>query len=368
MPTAAVHLRLADVNPDFDITTQTSPDEALQAGLERIFTGRSPDYAIAVLDITDPAHPRYAGLRASETYLPGSVGKILVMGGLFAALAAHYPNADDRLRLLRDTMVTADRFVLTDGHAVPIADLVEPRLLHRPIELGDRFSLYEWIDHAVSPSSNAAGSTSWKQAMMLRHFGHAYPPSPEVEQVFFADTPKNELQALALDTLEAPLREADLKVDDLRQGTMFTRGASQVVPGSRSRASPRELVRWLVRLEQGRLIDGWSSLEMKRLLYFTRRRYRYAASPALERAAVYFKSGSFYQCKPEPGFQCRQYGGNVTNIMNSVAIIENPAAPGPEETQRVYLVAMMSNVLRKNSAADHRDIATEIDALIAGLH
>jgi hypothetical protein len=28
----------------------------------------------------------------------------------------------------------------------------------------------------------------------------------------------------------------------------------------------------------------------------------------------------------------------------------------------------MSNVLRKNSAADHRDLATAIDALIAGLH
>jgi len=54
--------------------------------------------------------------------------------------------------------------------------------------------------------------------------------------------------------------------------------------------------------------------------------------------------------------------------MNSVAIIENPAVPEPGETQRVYLVAMMSNVLRRNSAADHRDLATEIDRLIASLH
>ena len=116
------------------------------------------------------------------------------------------------------------------------------------------------------------------------------------------------------------------------------------------------------------LVDEFSSQEIKRLLYFTRRRYRYAVSPTLNDAAVYFKSGSFYRCEEEVGFQCRQYAGNVTNIMNSVAIIENPAIPEPGETQRVYLVAMMSNVLRKNSAEDHRDLATEIDQLIAGLH
>ena len=103
-------------------------------------------------------------------------------------------------------------------------------------------------------------------------------------------------------------------------------------------------------------------------MYFTRRRYRYAVSPALNNAAVYFKSGSFYRCQNEEGFQCRQYAGNVDNIMNSVAIVENPAVPEPGQTQRVYLVAMMSNVLRKNSAEVHRDLATAIDELIASGH
>jgi len=51
--------------------------------------------------------------------------------------------------------------------------------------------------------------------------------------------------------------------------------------------------------------------------------------------------------------------------MNSVAIIENPAVPREGEVQRRYLVAMMSNVLRINSAAEHRDIATAIDEMIA---
>lgn len=368
LPTSAIRLRLAEVNADFDITASTTRDDALQIGLERILARRAAEYAVALLDVTDPAHPRYAGLREGRTYLPGSVGKLLVMGGLFDALAAQYPDVEDRMKVLRETMVIADRFALSDSHAVPVVELDSPSMVHRPVQVGDRFSLYEWIDHAVSPSSNAAGSMSWKNALLLRRFGRAYPPSPEVERAFLADTPARELQQLAVETLEAPLRAAGLNPDGLRQGTMFTRGASRVVPGVSSTASPRELLRWLVRLEQGRLTDRWSSLEMKRLLYFTRRRYRYAVSPALDRAAVYFKSGSFYQCEPEPGFRCGQYRGNVTNIMNSVGIVETPARPRPEETQRVYLVALMSNVLRKNSAADHRDIATEIDALIAGLH
>jgi hypothetical protein len=42
------------------------------------------------------------------------------------------------------------------------------------------------------------------------------------------------------------------------------------------------------------MTDEWSSLELKKLLYFARARYRYAASPALNNAAVFFKSGSFY--------------------------------------------------------------------------
>ncbi len=67
---------------------------------------------------------------------------------------------------------------------------------------------------------------------------------------------------------------------------------------------------------------AWRS---KRLIYMTQRRIRYASSPALNDAAVYFKSGSLYRCKPEEGFVCRKYEGNVENLMNSVAIVESPA-------------------------------------------
>jgi hypothetical protein len=43
--------------------------------------------------------------------------------------------------------------------------------------------------------------------------------------------------------------------------------------------------------------------------------------------------------------------------MNSVAVIEQPDG-------RIYLVALMSNVLRKNSAVDHQSLATFIDRIL----
>jgi hypothetical protein len=53
-------------------------------------------------------------------------------------------------------------------------------------------------------------------------------------------------------------------------------------------------MRFMVKLEQGKLIDTFSSREIKRLIYMTQGRIRYASSPALYSAAVYYKSGSLY--------------------------------------------------------------------------
>jgi len=106
------------------------------------------------------------------------------------------------------------------------------------------------------------------------------------------------------------------------------------------------------------MVDAWSSLELKRLLYMTERRIRYASSPRLRKSAVYFKSGSLYSCKKEPGFKCGKYRGNVVNYMNSVAIVEKPEG-------QVYLVALMSNVLKINSAVEHQTLATYIDRILS---
>lgn len=364
-PSAAIGLRLVDRSPSFDITPATEVDPVLQAGLDRIVGAAHASYRVAMVDITDPARPRYAAVRADQGYIPGSVGKLLVMAGLFDQLRRLHPNdIAARVRVLRDTQVVADRFALPNSHAVPIVSDGLTAVTHRAVEVGDTFSLWEWVDHMVSPSSNAAGSVVWKQALLLEEFGLAYPPSRADEDAFFQRTPKAELSARSVQILEAPLRRAGLDVDNLRLGTYFTRGASQVIPGTASFSTPNQLVRWLIRLERGDLVDRWSSLEMKKLMYFTRNRYRFAASPALASSRVFFKSGSLFECEPELGFDCRQYQGNRTNLMHSVAIVETDRAD--DGSPQVYLISMMSNVLRVNSAQEHLQLGTAIHRLVEG--
>lgn len=364
LPGSAIRLNMAGAGDTYDIDAATDRDSGLQSGLTRILAGR-PSYRAAILDVTDPERPRYAAVREGEGYYPGSVGKLLVMTGLFNELARLYPDdIEARKRILRETMVTADAFAMPNSHAVPVVADDWSGVTHRAVRIGDRFSLYEWIDHAVSPSSNAAGAIIWKQALLLSEFGEEYPPSPEQEAAYFRDTPKAELTRRSIELVEAPLRAVGLDTERLHIRGYFTRGAQRVIPPQPSRVVPRELVRWMLKMEQGRLVDEWSSLEMKRLMYFTRRRYRYAAAPVLRDAAVYFKSGSLYRCREEAGYECVQYKGNAENLMHSVAIVETPAAPQAGETQHRYLVSMMSNVLKVNSANEHMEIATRIDALV----
>jgi hypothetical protein len=190
----------------------------------------------------------------------------------------------------------------------------------------------------------------------MRRFGARYPVSAEEELRFLTETPRKERAEIALATLGDPQTEAGIDNNKLRLGTTFTTGGRKYFDGTSSYGTPRELMRWLVRLEQGRLVDEWSSLELKKLLYFSRSRYRYASAPALNNAGVFFKSGSFFQCVEEPGFTCKAYEGNKTNIMNSVAIVESGS--------KIYLVTLMSNILRSNSAVEHQRIAGEVEKLI----
>jgi hypothetical protein len=358
---ADIRLHLAG-RPDFDVDADTARDPELQSGLEAIFATRDPSYRVAVLDITHPENPRFAALRAEVGYVPGSVGKLLVMTGLFHQLGVRYPDHPERRgEFLKQTVVTADAFTGSDHHRVPIVDEPGRRVLYRPVQPGDRMNLWEWVDHMVSPSSNSAASLVWKEALLMNRFGDDYPPSETAARDFLRTSSAGERTERAVQVVRDPLVAAGLRFEYLRVQTFFTRAASRIIPGRSSYATPLELLRWLVRIEQGRMVDAWSSLEMKRLLYFTRPRYRYASSPALAEAAVYFKSGSLFECEPEEGFRCEPYRGNRLNLMHSVVIVESPARG---ENQIVYLVAMMSNVLRVNSAVEHQQIAGEIERLV----
>jgi len=358
LPGDQVVLRLMGARESLDITPQTPRDPYLQAGIEKIFASRDPSYAVALADISDPQRPMYASLRGEQKLVPGSVGKLLVATGLFDALARAHPSIPAREKVLKETVVAADNFIFRDGKTVPFYREGDAAVLNRRLELGDKFNLWEWIDHMLSQSSNAAGSVVWKQALLLREFGPRYPAPPTEEAAFFRSTPKPELSRRSLQALEGPLAAAGLDTSRLRLGTFFTRNASAVIPGAASYASPNELLRWLLRMEQGRLVDAWSSLELKRLIYFVRPRYRYASSPALNRAAVFFKSGSLFECAPEAGFACAAYKGNRLNLMHSVAVVESG--------RKVYLVAIMSNVLKLNSAVEHQTLAGEIEKVMQG--
>jgi hypothetical protein len=195
--------------------------------------------------------------------------------------------------------------------------------------------------------------------MLIRHFGAEYPKSFEESERFFSETPKSRLAALALAVVTEPLAAAGIDTKNLQQGSFWTTTSKQKVPGTVSFATPRELARLVFRIEQGRLVDEWSSLEMKKYMYLTKRRYRYAYAPELNQQAVFFKSGSLYSCRPEEGFACDKYMGNARNLMNSVASVS-----GRSEDDPAYIATLMSNVLKFNSAWDHSRIAAAVHETI----
>jgi hypothetical protein len=341
-----------------------APDPAFTRQVVGLLAQAPELYSLSVLDLTDPAAPRYAEHAGDTPRNPGSVGKLVAATGLFRMLADAYP--DDlgrRGEVLRKTVVTADEFIVSDHHKVRFWDAAAGKLTRRALVLGDQGTLYEYLDWMLSASSNAAAATVMEHAMLLGHLGRDYPP-PGAPASFFADAPRQELAALYERTFLSPMTEAGLDVNRFRQGSFFTRTGKKKVPGMTSYATTRELMRFLVRMEQGRIVDEFSSREIKRLIYMTERRIRYASSPALRDAAVYFKSGSLYSCEPEPGFKCRKYHGNKKNLLNSVAIVEAPA----RERKLFYIVALTSNVLRKNSAVDHQTLGTRIHRVIEKAH
>jgi hypothetical protein len=355
--TNQIQLRMRQ-HADFQLP---AADADLTRKIVALLGTEAKNYSVSVLDLSDPDHPRYAEHNPQVRRNPGSVGKLMVALAVFQALADLYPDdIEARNRVLKNTQITADAFIRTDHHEVPFWKPEINRMPRRALREGDTGNLWTYLDWALSASSNAAASMVIKQLLLLRHFGTAYPVSAEQEQAFFRDTRARDLGDLLLDSLLVPVTRNGLDVDNLRQGSFFTAEGKRRVPGTNSVCTTRELLHYLLLLEQGKLVDAWSSLQIKRLMYMTQRRIRYASSPALNNAAVYFKSGSLYRCKPEEGYACKKYQGNVENLMNSVAIVESPAG----EPRMFYLVALTSNVLKKNSAVEHQTFATRLQALL----
>ena len=361
-PTEEVDIRLKDL-PDLDFPPI---DSGLSEQVLELLGEQAEFYGIAVLDLTDPNDPAYAEYRGDYRQNVGSVGKIIAALGFFQALADAYP--DDiaaREKLLFNTVVTADRFSHWDHHDIRLFDVEKRTMLRRPMKDGDTGNLWEYLDWTLSVSSNAAAAMTMRDTMLLRHFGTQYPiPNDEITP-FINGLSGSERTALFKQAFWAPVTANGLSLDQIRQGSFFTReGKNLVAGGGLSYASARSLMQLVLQMEKGQLVDEWSSRALKRLLYMTERRIRYASSPALRDAAVYFKSGSLYSCQPEEGFKCGKYKGNKKNYMNSLAIVEEDVGD-----QRVhYMVTLISNVLRENSAVAHQTLGTRIHKLIKQRH
>ncbi|WP_218972198.1 serine hydrolase [Labilibaculum filiforme] len=354
-----IKLNLLGVRGD-SLETFPQADKKLQQKLNNLFPNLHESYSVALLDITNGKKIRYASRQDTKGFQPGSVGKLAVIAGLFNELERLYPNSyEDRVNLLKTRFVKAGTWGNYDEHTVPFFDTITNVLVKRTVKEYDIFSLYEWVDHMLSVSNNGAASIVWREAVLMRAFGQDYPNLTEEQaSEYFKTTPRASLQNLANLLVNEPLLKIGISEEEWRLGSMFTQGAKRIIPGSGgSIGSPRGLMKFLIALERGKIVDYNSSLEIKRMMYMTDRRIRYGASPRLTNAAIYFKSGSLYQCKPEEGFTCKKYMGNVQNYMNSVVIVEQPDGA-------TYMVVVMTNVLRKNSNLDHMGLASSIDDLI----
>jgi hypothetical protein len=364
---AGARLPMAEVLPRFpdrDPSAMPAADAALSAQLTVALGADAERYSVAVLDLSDPDAPRYAVHNEAFRDNVGSVGKLLVAVAVFTRLAELYP--DDlaaRERILRTTEIEADRFIDTDHHEVPIWYPEQQRFEYRALRHGDRGTLWEYMDWMLSASSNAAASMVMRELLLLEEFGSEYPVSAQRREEFLQSKPGFLGERLAAIMTRAAQRNG-IDTERYRQGSFFTAEGQRRVAGPSSYGNTAELVKLLYRLETAQIVDAFSSRELKRLLYMTQRRIRYASHPVLDPAAVYFKSGSLYKCEPEPGFVCKKYMGNKLNLLASVAIVEAPAG----ERRLHYLVAVLSNVLRVNSAVAHQTLALRIHRLIEAQH
>src|SRR5690606_4950060 len=262
----------------------------------------------------------------------------------------------------KETIVTADAFIQNDEHDVPMWKPGDVRVERRPIQIGDRANLWTWMDWMISASSNAAASELMAHLVLLEHYGRAYDGSPAQAAAFWGRS--NGAAGILGNALMRSVRNSGLDPSQLYQGSLFTRTGRARIPTSGSTSTPRGLLQYLVKMEQGKLVDPWSSLQIKRLLYLSDVRIRYAAQPALGESAVYFKSGSLYGCRYEPGFDCRKYHGNTRNYMNSIAVVESEQ----DGKSLHYIAVVLSNVLRRDSTDVHRDLAARIHHAVEKHH
>jgi hypothetical protein len=333
-------------------------DAEFTRGIRALLPPGQGTYSLALLDLTNPQFPRYAAINENHPFIPASVGKVFVALALLQTLYDSFgPNIALREKVLRESRIIADNIVYTDHHDVPFWDGDKRMVFHRPLQAGDMGSLWTYLDWMISASSNSAGSTLMKHIILMDHFKGYYPPSPQEEMQFFAQHSGAELARRITNIMHRTMRANNFDPGKLMQASLFTREGKKFIPSVGSTVQAREMLRLLHKMEQGRLIDPWSSREMKNLLYLTQKRIRYSNSYLLDEAAVYYKSGSLYSGGPP-------YQGRTRNILHSGVVVEAPA----EAPKVHYLLMLSTNILVKDSLVLHEEIAGYIHSYMLSLH
>ncbi len=150
----------------------------------------------------------------------------------------------------------------------------------------------------LSNGSNTAANVVIRETLLLRELGAADPEGRAELLADFEEAPPARFPPVLERALVDPVRQLGLESTHLRRGSFLGRHLRARMPGRYSVATARGLVEVALRIEQGRVVDRWSSRELKRLLFLSEHPRRYPASQLLRRAGLVFKSGTLYSCGP----------------------------------------------------------------------
>ena len=132
LPLDQIRIRGAAIDLD-----SAQADAAVSQSLRGFLGEQASQYGIAMVDLSDPEKPVYAGFNDEYQANVGSVGKIIVALALYQQLAELYP--DDiaaRVNLLKTKQITADQFIERASHEVRIWQVDERKLEHRKLRVG----------------------------------------------------------------------------------------------------------------------------------------------------------------------------------------------------------------------------------------
>ena len=177
----------------------------------------------------------------------------------------------------------------------------------------DTGNIWEYLDWTLSVSSNSAAAMTMRDAMILRRLGRDYPLPEEKISPFFDAMPGSERTRLFQETFWAPVTANGMSLDQIRQGSFFTREGKRIVAGGGlSYASARSLMQFLLAMEKGQLVDEQPRAETPAVHDRAANSLRLVAGAA--RRGDLFQIRLALQLQARGGFQVRQVQGQPQEL------------------------------------------------------